>query len=103
MNEEVTLVILPSVYYRSGTLLTSPELLALPTEKEYFSPDSDLCHSIGVVPHLLILRGVDFADRAITSTLTEDQVHWRAIRELSTLWSPPRPNRLVGKQQNYHV
>ena len=39
MNEDVTLVILPSVYYRSGHSLTSPELLALPTEKGSL-PDS---------------------------------------------------------------
>jgi len=60
MNEDIALVILPSVYYRSGQLLDIARITRAAHRKEIFV-GFDLCHSIGVVPHLLDLWGVDFA------------------------------------------
>ncbi len=60
MTEEVALVVLPGVLYRSGQVLDMKRLTAAAHEKGIMI-GFDLCHSIGAVPHELDAWGVDFA------------------------------------------
>lgn len=60
MTEEVAVVVLPSVYYRSGQLLDMKRLTDA-AHNEGIIIGFDLAHSIGVVPHRLSELGVDFA------------------------------------------
>lgn len=60
MTEEVALVILPGVLYRSGQVLNL-EKLTKAAHKRGILIGFDLCHSIGSVPHLLHDIGADFA------------------------------------------
>ncbi|EPZ42585.1 kynureninase [Alicyclobacillus acidoterrestris] len=60
MSDEVALVLLPSVLYRSGQLLDIERLSAAARERN-IPIGFDLCHSIGAVSHELSLWGVDFA------------------------------------------
>lgn len=60
MNEEVSLAVLPSVYYRSGQLLDIKNLTKMAHKKRIII-GFDLAHSIGVIPHKLNEWDVDFA------------------------------------------
>lgn len=60
MTDEVALVVLPSVLYRSGQLLDMNRLAAAAQERN-IPIGFDLCHSIGGVPHELVAWGADFA------------------------------------------
>ncbi|MFC4618115.1 kynureninase [Camelliibacillus cellulosilyticus] len=60
MMDDVALVILPSVLYRSGQLLDVASLTAAAHERGILI-GFDLCHSIGAVPHELDRDQVDFA------------------------------------------
>jgi len=60
MTEEVALVLIPSVYYRSGQLLDMGGLTKEARERG-IPIGFDCSHSIGVVPHYLDEWGVDFA------------------------------------------
>jgi kynureninase len=60
MTEDVALILLPSVLYRSGQLLDI-ERLTKEAHKRNIPIGFDLCHSIGAVPHDLSKWGVDFA------------------------------------------
>jgi kynureninase len=60
MTDEVALVVLPSVLYRSGQLLDIPRLTEA-AHKRNIPIGFDLCHSIGAIPHQLSAWGVDFA------------------------------------------
>lgn len=60
MTDDVLLVVLPSVLYRSGQLLDMARLTAAAHERGVLVA-LDLCHSIGAVPHALSEWGVDFA------------------------------------------
>lgn len=60
MTDDVALVFLPSVLYRSGQLLDM-ELLTNEAHKRGILIGFDCCHSAGVVPHHLSEWGVDFA------------------------------------------
>jgi kynureninase len=60
MTEDVALVFLPSVLYRSGQLLDM-EFLTFEAHKRGIIIGFDCCHSAGVVPHSLSQWGVDFA------------------------------------------
>ncbi|OYD09459.1 kynureninase [Paludifilum halophilum] len=60
MTEEVALIVLPSVLYRSGQLLDMKRLTAAAKERG-IPIGFDLCHSIGAIPHRLSEWGVDFA------------------------------------------
>ncbi|WP_377888850.1 kynureninase [Alkalihalobacillus sp. R86527] len=60
MTNEVSLVLLPSVLYRSGQLLDIKKITKAAHEKNIII-GFDLAHSIGVVPHELHNWGVDFA------------------------------------------
>ncbi len=60
MTDEVALVFLPSVLYRSGQLLDIPRLTQKAHEKGIVI-GFDCCHSVGAVPHLFSEWGVDFA------------------------------------------
>jgi kynureninase len=60
MNEEVALVLLPSVLYRSGQILNMKRLTE-EAHKHGILIGFDLCHSIGAMPHQLSEWGVDFA------------------------------------------
>lgn len=60
MTEDVALVFLPSVLYRSGQLLDI-EYLTREAHKRDILIGFDCCHSAGVIPHRLSQWGVDFA------------------------------------------
>ncbi|MFJ7827782.1 kynureninase [Psychrobacillus sp. NPDC096623] len=60
MNEEVALMILPSVLYRSGQIVDIQKLTEA-AHKRNIMIGFDLCHSIGSIPHELDKWGVDFA------------------------------------------
>lgn len=60
MTEEVALIWLPSVLYRSGQLLDMKRL-AEEAHKRDILIGFDLAHSIGAIPHSLHDWGVDFA------------------------------------------
>jgi kynureninase len=60
MTEEVALVLLPAVLYRSGQLLDMARLTRAAHERG-IPIGFDCCHSAGAVPHQLHDWGVDFA------------------------------------------
>lgn len=60
MTEEVALIVLPSVLYRSGQILDMQRLTSAAHERGIMI-GFDLCHSIGAIPHDLHEWGVDFA------------------------------------------
>lgn len=60
MTDDVALVVLPSVLYRSGQLLDMKRLAAAAQERN-IPIGFDLCHSIGALPHELSAWDVDFA------------------------------------------
>lgn len=60
LTEEVAIVMLPSVLYRSGQLLPIREITEAAHEKGILV-GFDLAHSIGALPHELHDCGVDFA------------------------------------------
>lgn len=60
MTEDVAVVILSSVLYRSGQLLDMERVTAAAGERG-IPIGWDLCHSIGALPHQLTEWGVDFA------------------------------------------
>ncbi|AYC30193.1 kynureninase [Paenisporosarcina cavernae] len=60
LTEEVAVVLLPSVLYRSGQLLDIQKITALAHERGIIV-GFDLAHSIGSIPHDLHAIGVDFA------------------------------------------
>lgn len=60
MTDEIALIVLPGVLYRSGQLLDM-ERLAKEARQRGILIGFDLCHSIGSVPHKLSDWGVDFA------------------------------------------
>lgn len=60
MTDDVALIVLPAVLYRSGQVLDMEKLTKAANERNI--PISfDLCHSIGAVEHALHEWGVDFA------------------------------------------
>jgi kynureninase len=60
MSDEVALILMPSVYYRSGQLLDLARL-ASEARKRDIPLGFDCSHSVGVVPHHFDDWGVDFA------------------------------------------
>ncbi|MCP3027465.1 kynureninase [Halobacillus sp. A5] len=60
MNEEVALLLLPSVLYRSGQLLDIKRITEA-AHHHNIIVGFDLAHSIGALPHQLHAWGVDFA------------------------------------------
>lgn len=60
MTDDVALVLLPGVLYRSGQLLDMERLTAAAHERGILI-GFDGCHSAGIVPHRLHDWGVDFA------------------------------------------
>jgi kynureninase len=60
MTDEVALIVLPSVLYRSGQLLNLKRL-TLAAHERGIPIGFDLCHSIGAIPHALSEWDVDFA------------------------------------------
>lgn len=60
MTEEVALVFLPSVLYRSGQVLNIEKLTQAAKERDILI-GFDLAHSIGIIPHQLHDWNVDFA------------------------------------------
>lgn len=60
MADDVALIVLPSVLYRSGQLLDI-KMLTEEAHKRGIVIGFDLCHSIGAVPHQLSEWNVDFA------------------------------------------
>lgn len=60
MTEEVALIVLPSVLYRSGQILDMEKLTKAAHERG-IKIGFDLCHSIGAIPHQLHDWNVDFA------------------------------------------
>ncbi len=60
MTEEVAMIVLPSVLYRSGQILNIKKLTDEAHKRDILI-GFDLCHSIGAIPHFLDEWGVDFA------------------------------------------
>ncbi|MRH42738.1 kynureninase [Aquibacillus halophilus] len=60
MTDEIAIIVLPSVLYRSGQILDM-ERLTDAAHKHGIIIGFDLCHSIGAIPHKLDEWGVDFA------------------------------------------
>ncbi|WP_188455170.1 kynureninase [Virgibacillus oceani] len=60
MTDDVALIVLPSVLYRSGQILDM-KTLTYEAHKRGIIIGFDLCHSIGSIPHHLSEWGVDFA------------------------------------------
>ncbi len=60
MTDDVALVLLPSVLYRSGQWLDLPRLTKAAHERG-IPIGFDLCHSVGALPHELSAWDVDFA------------------------------------------
>ncbi|MBS3770893.1 MAG: kynureninase [Bacteroidales bacterium] len=60
MNDEVTLILLPSVLYRSGQLLDM-EYLTKEAHRRNILIGFDCSHSVGVIPHEFDRWDVDFA------------------------------------------
>ena len=60
MDEDIALILLPSVLYRSGQVLDIEKLTKAAHDKGILI-GFDLCHSIGSVPHQLSEHDVDFA------------------------------------------
>ncbi len=60
MTDNVALVVLPSVLYRSGQILDMKKLTK-EAHKRNILIGFDLCHSVGAIPHHLSEWGVDFA------------------------------------------
>lgn len=60
MTDDIALIVLPSVLYRSGQILDMKTLTA-EAHKRNILIGFDLCHSIGAIPHKLSEWGVDFA------------------------------------------
>lgn len=60
MTEEIALIVLPSVLYRSGQILDMKRLTKAAHERN-IKIGFDLCHSIGSLPHDLHEWDVDFA------------------------------------------
>jgi kynureninase len=60
MTDEIALIILPSVLYRSGQILDMKRLTE-EAHKRHILIGFDCCHSIGSIPHAFDDWGVDFA------------------------------------------
>lgn len=60
MTDDIALIILPGVLYRSGQILDMEKLTKAAHEKG-IKIGFDLCHSIGSIPHELSYWDVDFA------------------------------------------
>ena len=60
MTEDIAVIILPSVLYRSGQILDMQKITQVAHERGIVV-GFDLCHSIGSIPHELSEWGVDFA------------------------------------------
>ncbi|WP_078382731.1 kynureninase [Sutcliffiella halmapala] len=60
MTEDIALIVLPGVLYRSGQVLDM-ERLTKEAHKRNILIGFDLCHSIGSIPHELSAWDVDFA------------------------------------------
>lgn len=60
LTDEVALLLIPAVYYRSGQLLDLARLTAAAHERGVLI-GIDGCHSVGMVPHAFDAWGVDFA------------------------------------------
>lgn len=60
MTDEIAIIVLPAVLYRSGQVLDIA-YLAEEANKRGIPIGFDLCHSIGAIPHELHAHGVDFA------------------------------------------
>lgn len=60
MKEDIALIILPSVLYRSGQVLDMERLTTAAHQRNILI-GFDLCHSIGSIPHQLGKWDVDFA------------------------------------------
>lgn len=60
MTDEIALIVLPSVLYRSGQILDMKKLTKAAHERGIMI-GFDLCHSVGAIPHALHEWGVDFA------------------------------------------
>ncbi|GEK59824.1 kynureninase [Marinococcus halophilus] len=60
MSDDVALIFLPSVLYRSGQILDMERITA-EAHKRSIIVGFDLCHSIGAVPHQLDEWDIDFA------------------------------------------
>lgn len=60
MNDDIALILLPSVLYRSGQLLDI-QYLTEEAHKRDIIIGFDCCHSVGAIPHYLSKWEVDFA------------------------------------------
>jgi len=99
MTDEVSLALLPSVYYRSGQLLDIERLTTAAHERG-IPIGFDCSHSVGVVPHSLDKWGVDFAlwcnykylngGPGSTASLYVNRRHFDALPGLAGWWGHDR-------------
>ncbi len=95
MGEEIALILLPSVYYRSGQLLDM-ELLTAKAHEQGILIGFDCSHSIGAVPHYFDRWGVDFAiwcnykhmngGPGATASLFVNNIHFTKAPSLAGWW-----------------
>lgn len=60
MTDDIALIVLPSILYRSGQILDM-KTITKEAHKRNIMIGFDICHSIGAIPHQLSEWGVDFA------------------------------------------
>lgn len=60
MTDEIALIVLPTVLYRSGQILDMARLAKAAHERDILI-GFDACHSVGAIPHAFHDWGVDFA------------------------------------------
>jgi len=95
MDEDIALILLPAVYYRSGQLLDM-ELLSKKAGEKAIPIGFDCSHSVGAVPHRLSSWGVDFAvwcnykymsgGPGATAGLYVNRKHFRKASSLAGWW-----------------
>lgn len=108
LSDDVALVILPAVLYRSGQLLDIPRLTAAVQERGILI-GFDCAHSAGAIPHQFDAWGVDFAfwcsykylnaGPGATGGLYVNRKHWRNGPGLSGWWGSHKERQFDMRHQ----
>jgi kynureninase len=108
LTEDVALVILPAVLYRSGQLLDMARLTAAAQERGILI-GFDCAHSAGAVPHQFDAWGVDFAfwcsykylnaGPGATGGLYVNRKHWQSGPGLAGWWGSHKERQFDMRHQ----